>query len=298
MEEFKEVLLVVNPISGDLNKEEMIETVQREVATKGGITHVFETTGKNDQEKINKYVEDFTIDRILVAGGDGTINLVAEAVKDSDLTIGIIPAGSANGLAFNLNIPRVLKDQIEVALGKTSMDLDILCLNNTICLHMSDLGINAELIQNYENSDLRGKFGYLLQSIPTLIKSEFPFQFSIKTKNIEVEKEGILLCFANAKKYGTGANINPLGEPNDGIFEILVFKKFDIIEILKTLRNEVESDAEFVEVIQTTEAKVICKKPIAFQIDGEFIGKETEIDIKILPQKLRVAVPPSAIPTA
>ena len=296
MEEFKEVLLVVNPISGDLNKDEMITTVQRMVATKGGETHIFETTGQNDKEKINKKVIEFAIDRVLVAGGDGTINLVAEAVKELDVILGVLPAGSANGLAFNLKIPRILKDQIDVALGRTNMHLDMLCLNNHICLHMSDLGINAELIQNYENSDLRGKFGYLLQSIPTLIKSEFPFQFSIQTENVQVEKEGILLCFANAQKYGTGANINPTGKPNDGIFEILIFKKFDIVKILGTLRNEVEFDSDFVEVIPATEAKIICKKPIAFQIDGEFIGKESEINIKILPQKLQIAVPPSAIP--
>jgi diacylglycerol kinase (ATP) len=101
----------------------------------------------------------------------------------------------------------------------------------------------------------------------------------------------VLLGFANAKKYGTGANVNPKGEPDDGIFEILIFKKLNLGEILKTLRNETNFNPEFVEIIPAKSASIFCKKPVPFQVDGEYIGKETEIDIKILPEKLKIIVP-------
>ena len=288
---FKEVLLIVNPIAGNTNKEKIISKV-REVLTREDINfHLYSTTGEEDIEKIREYIENENIDRVLVAGGDGTINLVAEAVKDFDLSMGILPAGSANGLAVNFDIPENLDDQIKVALGENHIALDLLCLNDIICLHMSDLGINAELINNYENSSIRGKFGYLIQSIPTLIKSEYPFDFQIKTENEHKETSAVLLGFANLNKYGTGANVNPEGKPDDGIFEILVFKKLKLSEILKSLKNETDFDPEFVEIIQTKKAKILCKKPVSFQIDGEYIGKETEIDIHILPEKLKIAIP-------
>ena len=288
---FKEVLLVVNPIAGDTDKKPIISKVKERVEQKKANYHLYSTTGENDSEKIQSQIRDKNIDRVLVAGGDGTINLVANAVKKFDLTLGIIPAGSANGLAINLNLPQTLNEQIEIALGDNFIDLDLLCLNNTICLHMSDLGINAELIQNYESSSIRGKFGYLIQSIPTLIQSEFPFDFHIETENYSVEEKAVLLGLANMKKYGTGANVNPEGIPDDGIFEILVFKKLSLVDVLKTLRNETDMDPDFVEIIRAKRAKITCKKPVSFQIDGEYIGKETEIDIKILPEKLRIAIP-------
>ncbi|CAL66009.1 diacylglycerol/lipid kinase family protein [Christiangramia forsetii] len=288
---FKEVLLVVNPVSGQTNKTKIISTVQKRLEDENINFHLFTTSGKNDKEKILSKIKTKNIDRVIVAGGDGTINLVAEVIKKLELTLGIIAAGSANGLAENLNLPEILTEQLEVALGVNYIDLDILCLNGIICLHISDLGINAELIKNYENSSIRGKLGYLIQSIPTLMQSEYPFNFQIEIQETRMEAKAVLLGFANANKYGTGANVNPQGKPNDGVFEILVFKKLDLIDILKTLRNETDLDSDFVEIIPTSEAKITCIKPVSFQIDGEYIGKETHIEIKMLPEKLRVAIP-------
>ena len=288
---FKEVLLVVNPIAGHTDKKKIIFEIQEYLEKSRINFHLYSTLGENDRENIRTRIKDHHIDRVLVAGGDGTINLVADAIKDLKLTLGILPAGSANGLAKNFNIPEELHEQISTALGSNFIDLDVLCLNNIICLHLSDLGINAELIKNYDNSAFRGKFGYLIQSIPTLIQSEYPFDFTIETEKVKTEAQAVLLGIANANKYGTGANVNPQGVPNDGVFEILIFKKLNLGEILKTLRNETDLAPDFVEIIPAKEAKVYSKKPVAFQIDGEYIGKVTEIDIKILPEKLRIAIP-------
>ncbi|MFV8226040.1 diacylglycerol/lipid kinase family protein [Christiangramia aquimixticola] len=292
---FKEVLLVVNPISGDSNKKYIINTTQEKVKEQGANFHLFTTTGTNDIEKIRQRIAENNIERVLVAGGDGTINLVAEAIKDMDISMGIIPAGSANGLAVNLQLPENVEDQVNIALGDKSIKMDLVCLNDIICLHISDLGINAELIKNYDESSIRGKMGYLIQSIPTLIKSNYPFHFNIRTPEGTKETEGILLGIANAQKYGTGANVNPGGKVTDGKFEILIFKKFSFSEILKTLRNETDFDPEVIEIFSTDEAVITCKKPVAFQIDGEYIGESTEVKVNILPQKLQILVPENFI---
>lgn len=294
MANFKEVLLVVNPISGGISKEEIMDKVEKKLEEHSANFHLYKTTGKEDKKEIRDLIEEKEIDHVLIAGGDGTINLVAEAVKDLDLSIGILPAGSANGLAVNLGLPRQVDRQLEIALGDHFINLDVLCVNNVICLHMSDLGLNAELIRNYEDSPIRGKFGYLIQSVPTLIQSEFPFHFTIETDEFSREEKAVLLGIANAKKYGTGANVNPKGEPDDGVFEILIFKRLNFMEILKMLRNEVDLDPSVVEIIPTKSARIHCRKPESFQADGEYMGKVTDIEIKILPEKLRIAVPEKA----
>ena len=288
MKEIKKVLLVVNPISGDLNKENIIQTVENEVKKIEAELKTYRTSGENDQEKIKKLAAESDFDRVLIVGGDGTIKMVAETLKDHDIPMAIITAGSANGLALNLEIPIDLTEQLKIALGNSMTHLDILEINGEVCLHISDLGINAELIKNYENSRIRGKMGYLLQSIPTLWESKYPVEFEIEIDGKKLSKKGILLAFANAKKYGTGANVNPKGKIDDGIFEILLFKHFNVLEILKTLRNETDMNSEFVEIIPVKEAKVFCKKPIAFQVDGEYIGEKEEISVKIHPKKLRI----------
>jgi len=291
MKEIKKVLLIVNPISGDINKEYIINAVQHKLHLLDAALNVYRTTGEKDKEAIQKLVRKNNYDRIIMAGGDGTIKLVAEALLDNVIPIGIIPAGSANGLAVNLEIPQELDSQLEVALGDHFTNMDILEINNEVCLHISDLGVNAELIKNYEGSKIRGKLGYLLQSVPTLIYSKYSFEFEIQLEHETLQKEGILLAFANANKYGTGANVNPRGKIDDGVFEILLFKNLDVLEILNTLRNETDINSEFVEIIPVKKAKVICKKPVAFQIDGEYMGEKKEVSVKISCKKLPIMSP-------
>lgn len=288
MKEIQKVLLVVNPISGDLNKEQIIQTVENELLKINARLITYKTTGENDQDKIKKIVAEDKFDRVFVAGGDGTIKQVAEALINFLIPIAIFPAGSANGLAVNLGIPNNLKDQLKIAMGNKHKEMDMLEINGELCLHISDLGLNAELIKNYEHSRIRGKMGYLLQSIPTLWESKYPFEFEIELDNENLTRAGILLAFANAQKYGTGANVNPKGKLDDGIFEILLFKNFDILEILKTLRNETDVNSEFVEIIPVKSARVFCRKPVAFQVDGEYIGEKEEISVKISAKKLPI----------
>lgn len=288
---FNQVLLIVNPISGDLDKKQLIQKVRNYAKTYDLTLHLFATTGKEDSEKIQQRIESHKIERIVAIGGDGTINLVANAIKNYDIPLGIIPAGSANGLATNFNIPESLDQQVEIAFGSTIFEMDLLKINDDICLHLSDLGLNAELIQNYEESRFRGKIGYLLQSLPTLLNSEYPFEFEVETNFKKRETSGALLAIANANKYGTGANINPTGKMNDGLFEIIIYKKLDVKEIIKTIRNETDINSDVVETFQVKEARITCKKPVAFQIDGEFKGENSQVKISIMDEKLKILVP-------
>lgn len=290
-----QILLVVNPISGDIDKSKLIEAVKAEINTKNYSLEIYQTSGDDDQAGIEKMILEFQPERILVAGGDGTILLVAEVLKNHNIPIGILPAGSSNGLALNLNLPANLKDQLEVALGETFFKMDILQINDRLCLHIADLGINAELIRNFQNSNIRGRLGYLLHTIPTLIKCEYPFEFEIDANGKEFIQEGVLLAIANAKKFGTGANINPIGKLDDGLFELVIFKTLNFVEIFKTLSEQYILDPEFAEIISTTNARIRCKTPVSFQIDGEYIGETQNVVVSIAPKKLEIAVPNLAL---
>jgi YegS/Rv2252/BmrU family lipid kinase len=290
MEPKNKILLVVNPISGSFDKANLIKTVETELANININIQVYETQGEEDKIAISNLIKEHKPERILVAGGDGTIQLVAKVLKDFDLVLGILPAGSANGFAINLDLPDDLNEQIKIAVGSKIFTVDTLELNGEMCLHISDLGINAELIRHYEHSNFRGMFGYFLQSFPTLFKSNYPYKFIIEANNYKYVKKGVLLAIANANKFGTGANINPHGKLNDGKFEVLIFKKLSLFQIIKTLFKNTKMDSNFVEAISTEEAIITCKKPIAFQIDGEFIGKRKEVKVKVSDKKLKIAV--------
>lgn len=287
------ILLVINPIAGGTDKQPIINAFKEHVSQDGNRSFIYETTGDNDKEAIQKLIKEQNPDRIVVSGGDGTIREVADAIKGESIKVGLLPSGSANGLATNFDIPDNLEEQLDIALGDHFIAMDLIEINGYTCLHIADLGINAQLIKNYEKSEIRGKLGYLIQSFPTLLSNDFPFEVEIQCDDQTISEEGILVAIANANKFGTGAQINPTGKMDDGIFEVLVFKNFSIKGILETFYDDAELDPDFVKVIPCKNVSIQSRKPIAFQIDGEFIGDEQRVEAKMTPHKLNLAIPKS-----
>lgn len=287
----KNYILVVNPISGGIDKAEIIGEAKEYAAKQDIHLVVYETTGKNDESEIQKLQEKNKAERIIIAGGDGTIKMVAEAVENHDVILGILPAGSANGLSVDLNLPDSLEENLEIAFNNNYMEMDMISINGKKSLHLSDIGINAELIKNYENSSIRGKLGYALQAFNTLAGLKPPFHAVIETHLGRIETEARMVVVANSQKYGTGVAINPNGVMNDGKFEIVILKNLDLIVFSKILSGNMPVENDDVEIISTDKAVVTTNSPVSFQIDGEYCDEVTRLEVEILPNQMRVAVP-------
>lgn len=291
MKKIQKVLLIVNPISGNIDKTLLMTMITVRLQKENISLEMYETTGENDQVDIRKIIDNKVFDRVFVAGGDGTLKMLAEVMLDHRIPLAVFPSGSANGLALNLEILQTIEEQIEVALGQNLIAVNLLEIDNQICLHISDFGLNAELIKNYESSAIRGKMGYFLQSLPTLWESKYPFEFTIQIEDRRLKRSGVLLAFANAQKYGTGANVNPHAKMDDDIFELLIYKSLDVKEILKTLSNEATFDPDVVEIFPVTKAQVACHQPVAFQIDGEYCGEKEKVTVQLSSKKLSILIP-------
>lgn len=290
MPDLSNILLVVNPISGDIDKRDLIRQVEEFAKHRRLHLEVYKTTGEDDESHLTQLINSFAPHRVLIAGGDGSIKLMAEVMRHKVIPMGILPTGSSNGLARNLSLPKEIDAALEVAMGHQLQDVDAICVNDQMCLHISDLGLNAELIEHYEKGNIRGKLGYVIQSIPTLIESDMPFTFEVTIDGQTIHYQGVQLAIANARQYGTGAVINPHGLMDDGKFEILIFKKFDLIRFLRTLREELEMDPEFVESFSVTQATIHCQRPVPFQIDGEYYEEVQDLTVSIQPKLLKIAV--------
>ncbi|TRW25201.1 diacylglycerol kinase [Flavobacterium zepuense] len=297
MQTKKKFLLIINPIAGGNDKAQLVAAT-KEFALKEGIELIeYETTGEDDETAIKNLYDEHKPERMLVAGGDGTIKIAAEAVEHHDVIIGVLPAGSANGLSVDLQLPNDLQENLEIAFHNDYMEMDMICINGKKSLHLSDIGANAELIKNYEGGTIRGKLGYALQAINTLSDMKEPFMATIVTKEKTIETEARMIVIANSQKYGTGVTINPIGVMDDGKFEIVILKNLDLLLVGKIMAGNMPLDnPDAVEIISTDAAQITTNRPVSFQIDGEFCGEEDNLDVIILPKQMRVAIPkPEAI---
>jgi len=287
----KNILFVVNPISGDLDKTDLIEAVEEFATTNHLDLEVYETTGKSDSKEIQSLYDQYKPERIIVAGGDGTIKMVAEAMEEHDIVIGILPAGSANGLSVDLNLPATLEENLKIAFLNHYIEMDMICINGKKSIHLSDIGLNANLVKNYEQSDVRGFWGYALQAYTTLTESDEPFVATISANNKIVEHTARMIVIANSQKYGTGVIINPNGSMNDGKFELVILKSLDLLLIGKIITGNMPIDSDDIVIISTDKAEIKTDYAVNFQIDGEYCGAQKSLEIHILHKQMKLAVP-------
>jgi diacylglycerol kinase (ATP) len=287
----KNILFVVNPISGDVDKAEMTTTVAQFADKENKNLVIYETIGQDDIAKIKALYKTHLPERIVIAGGDGTIKMVAEAMENVDVILGILPAGSANGLSVDLNLPTTIDENLSIAFRNNYMEVDMVRINGKNSLHLSDIGLNADLVKNYENSETRGMWGYALQAYTTLKEANEPFHATITANNEIVETMARMIVIANSQKYGTGVVINPNGVMNDGKFELVILKNLDLVVIGKIITGNMPIDSDDVLIISTDQATIKTNVPVSFQIDGEYCGAATNLDIKILHQQMKIAIP-------
>jgi diacylglycerol kinase (ATP) len=287
----KNIIFVVNPISGDLDKSELIETVQEFSVASGFNLVIYETTGDNDFKELQALYQECKPERIVVAGGDGTIKMVAEAMENHDVVIGILPAGSANGLATDLNLPTSIEENLNIAFLNDYIEIDMICINGKKCIHLSDIGINADLVKNYEESDSRGFWGYAKQAFTTLKESDDYFIASITANGKTQEHAARIIIIANSQKYGTGVVINTDGNMSDGKFELIILKSLDIILLGKIITGNMPIDSDDVEIISTEKAFIKMDRLVNFQIDGEYCGTQNELEIRILHKQMKIVIP-------
>jgi len=287
----QKLLFIINPKSGNSDKSNLAQLIESNCAKNNKDYALFYTTGENDREKIKEKQSEYQADTLVACGGDGTVNLVAQILFHSETKLGIIPLGSANGLAYELGIEDDIEESLEFIMNGNVMDMDVICINDEyFCLHLSDLGFNAQMISDFEKSGERGMLAYAKSFFSSLIDKKatnFRIEFNGTQKEIEAE----MIVLANASSYGTGAVINPGSKLDDGTFELVIFKPIPLRDLLSLTLESFLGDIQnspYVEIHKVEKLKIYCGEAELLQVDGELKGENKEVKAEILKGALKV----------
>ncbi|MFW5725991.1 MAG: diacylglycerol/lipid kinase family protein [Bacteroidota bacterium] len=272
-------LYVVNPKSGTGAGRKDAHERLVELLGKDHL-EIIETKGKGDVERVLSKIKEIDPALLIIGGGDGTLRNLAPALRSSGIPGAIIPLGSANGLARCLAIED-MDDAFEAISKKKAKKIDLLEINNEICLHLSDFGFNASMIKRYEQESERGMLSYFKSSLAQFLDMK-PYRFAITLDGEHFETNARMLVIANGDRYGTGALINPRGKLDDGIMEIVSLNPQgldDILAISIAMFQGTLHESEAVTIRRAKKAQVINKDGADFQIDGEVMENPGKIDI-------------------
>ncbi len=287
------ILFVINPIAGGSDHDKTIDGLKEMSKVNECESLFYMTSGKADEKKIKQHIEKFKPDRVISAGGDGTIQLVSKILLSYDIKMGILPLGSANGLATALEIPKDPLEAAEKVFKSTRVKpLDMLRFNKKHhCIHLSDIGVNALIVKKYAEAGARGLLGYAKQLLSSIQETPM-YNVTIRTEKETYNKQGYMMAFANAHKYGTGVQISD-GSVSDGKFEICNVEKVSLDEAIRaglTILNVFVDKNMFSDVISCKQAEITADQKVHFQIDGEYMGEIDRLDIEIVPRALKLLV--------
>lgn len=290
---FSKILFVINPTSGTGKKTDYNKIITQYAGDYDFTYMIFTTTGDDDKNKIHRHIDEFQPEMVIAVGGDGTINIVASLLVGTNINLGIIPSGSANGLAYNLNLPTRFEEALKKNLEGPYKPIDVILINNQYyCLHLSDLGINARIVKRFEQEGSKGLLGYGKQLIKELFAAKSSFYFDLKTDKEQKRTKAEMVVIANACCYGTGIEINPYSALDDGMFEVVIIKPypwwFVFTFIYRSIRGNLHK-LRYIDIFKTSYAEIEVERYQDFQIDGEFKNKTKSLKMEVVKHALKVS---------
>lgn len=286
------IMFVVNPISGGVDKEPFLKSATAFCKKYGIDYHIFKTTGKNDDQEMKKELLEYDPDKVASVGGDGTTLFTATNLMGTDYPMGIIPLGSANGMATELYVaPNPMDAFRDLVLSDVIHGLDLVLVNDKYyTLHIGDVGLNAQIVDSHDKSSKRGMGIYAKYFVEKVSKAK-PFKMKIRIGGDTFQKEGLMVALCNARKYGTGVPLTLNGNPMDGVFEIVVIERIDVKSLIKAGLSKFDEqyfDHQDGTIYQTNDAEIWFEEPRLLQLDGEVIGEFDHIKAQVLPRAVRL----------
>jgi len=244
-------------------------------------------------------------DLILVAGGDGTVRAVCEEAARTGVAIGIVPHGTGNLLARNLDIPLNTRDALDVAFSGQDRAIDLASMvtdtgTNTSFLVMAGLGMDAAIMTGV-NDQLKEKVGWLAYFVSGLKVARYPaMKVQISVDGGDFKKfRARTVVVGNVGFLQAGIPLLPDAQIDDGRLDVVVIapKRFIgwlaiIVRVVGRQRRTNES------LDRLTGHKVVihAEKPMPMQLDGDPVGEGTEITAEVQPGVLLVRVPVALAP--
>jgi len=297
----RKILYFINPISGRGRKTSIIQIISKKTAEQNIPFEILPAERDGNycylKEKVKK--EKFT--DVVICGGDGTINPIVSTLLGIDVNIGIIPAGSGNGLALAAKIPRHAVRALQLIFKGSAKSTDAFYINDHFSCMLCGIGFDAQVAHDFALDKKRGLATYIKQSIKNFVKAS-AYNFTITVKGNTFSTDAFFISIANSNQFGNNFTIAPKASLDDGLLDIIVVKKMSKVKmfwaVLQQIRSgEVRHSEEInfhkKEVLYFQTDKLIIENPLMapLHIDGDPATTNKKFIIKILPAAFKLLRP-------
>jgi YegS/Rv2252/BmrU family lipid kinase len=288
-------VIIINPISGGASPREARARAQLALAVvdaHGDPVEVLMTEAVGHARELAKAAVRRGARLVLAWGGDGTINEVVSALAFDDVPLGIVPAGSGNGLARELGVHSRPERAIADALQAVPRAMDLGEIDGRLFANVAGIGFDAHIASRFATATRRGFVGYAGITVRAL-RSYAPQHYRITIDGVETSHRAILVTIANSAQFGNNARIAPGARVDDGELDLVVVEERSRIATICQVPRLFNGTANRIRGFTIRRIRAVTiesEQPMAYHVDGEPIAGGTRLKARIHPGALMVAV--------
>lgn len=216
-------------------------------------------------------------DLLAVCGGDGTVNEVASQVPHPPFPVAVLPAGTANVVAHELDLPLDPIRALQIALKRNVRQVDLGKVGGESgrrFLFVAGIGFDAHVVAKVPPKLKKklGKAAFAITAIRSLCNYAFP-EFRVDVGGKTFSGTSCLVC--NARSYGGGMLFCPNADMTDGLLDILILQGKRRVEfagfLLQALRGKA-IERDWIHRVQAKELRIAGSSEVMAQTDGELAG--------------------------
>ena len=288
---------VINPVAGQREGTTVEEIVEARVRESEGDCEIYLTHEGDDVREVVRQAVRRGARVVLAAGGDGTVSAAASALIDKDAALGIIPSGTWNSLARNLDIPLDIGQAVDLALGEHDVRvIDMLEVNDSFFSLNVSVGLASIVLNNVDRDEIRrlGRFTYLYRGAMQLLGRP-PFQLRVTTDGRAASVRANELVVANCGVMGLkNLRLDPDIHMDDGKFNVCRIRARTILDYLALGFSMATGGQKKDPRVHCWEAgrevRIESRERLPVQGDGEVLGY-LPVTVRLRPQALRVIIP-------
>jgi YegS/Rv2252/BmrU family lipid kinase len=290
------VAAVINPMSGaGLQGRAAVARsalLRAELERRGVDGTIDVTEGPGHARELAAAAAASGVDLVIVWGGDGTVNEVGSALTGSSTALGLVPAGSGNGLAASLGVPRDPGAALTKAFSAPERSIDVGYLAGRPFFNIAGIGLDAHIagLFNLRARGRRGRWPYVRIGVQEGWRYR-ALEYDVQVDGIVRRVSALLIAFANGREYGMGACISPGAELDDGLLEATIVEDRPSLARFVDARHlalRSIARATRVQVTQIRSATVVAPGMMQYHVDGEPGTAQGSIAVRLEPRALRV----------
>jgi diacylglycerol kinase (ATP) len=239
-------------------------------------------------------------DLVFVWGGDGMVQRCIDAVAGSSVAIAILPAGTANLLATNLDIPKDLAQAVAIGLHGSRRLLDVGVLNGERFAVMAGAGFDARIMGGVDSAakERFGRLAYFGSSARAMRSGRRHMKITVDG-DVWFEGKASCVLFGNVGTVAGGLRIFPDAQPDDGLLEIGVVTAHRLLDWLRVLTRIASHDPAKSPMVSMTHGRkfsVRLDRSLPFELDGGARTKTRKLRVRVKPGAVCVCVPEPVVP--